>query len=310
MQLSQNLKLKLYEGSDFPDLIEGYNESINIIDRALTNAGTGIPLAKAKAEEALEKSTNVLTEIEKLEDQVGKIVDHENTQNTELRELLDQSAENTIKYHEGNDKLDDISAAMPTDAIMVMWDDVRVYNGNCRIFKNYSSIQNEITYTKDIAVKFNAENLKIKYEIIQPPQNKFLSSPTKGFLYLTISGFLKPNAYSSNFINADKIALYAKERKCIPITNPVIDFVDNFKIEHPMILGQFFWKQSAFLGDYRYIGRACALILNTDGRLYLEVPTSVDDRWYYPPSAQYAQNFMSANPYVQVFAMTMKNTQP
>lgn len=310
MQLSQNLKLKLYEGSDFPDLIEGYNESINIIDRALTNAGTGIPLAKAKAEEALEKSTNVLAEIEKLEDQVGKIVEHENTQDTELRELLDQSAANTVKYHEGNDKLDDISAAMPTDAIMVMWDDSRIYYGNCRVFKNYSSIQNEITYTKDIAVKFNSENLKIKYKIIQPPQNKFLSSPTKGFLYLTISGFLKPNAYSSNFINADKITLYAKERKCIPITNPVSDFVDNFKIEHPMILGQFFWKQSAVLGGIGYVGRACALILNTNGRLYLEVPTISDDRWPYPPTAQYAQCFMSTNPYVQVFAMTMKDTQP
>ena len=309
MQLSQNLKLKLYEGSDFPHLPDGYNPSMIIIDNSLANAGTSIPLAKAKAEEALEKSANVLVEIEKLEDQVGELVGHENTQDTELRELLDQSAANTIKYHEGNDKLDDISAAMPTDAIMVMWDDVRVYIGNCRVFKNYSSIQNEITYKSDIAVRFNAENLKIKYKIIRPPQNKFLSSPTKGFLYLTISGFLNPNAYPSSFLNADKITLYAKERKCIPITNPVSDFVDNFKIEHPMILGQFFWKQSAFLGDYGYIGRACALILNTDGRLYLEVPTTSDDRWPYPPSAQYAQSFMSANPHVQVFAMTMKDTQ-
>lgn len=310
MQLSRNLKLKLYEGSDFPDLIEGYNDSINIIDRALINAGTNIPLAKAKAEEALEKSTNVLAEIEKLEAQVGEIVDHENTQDAELRELLDQSAENTVKYHEGNDKLDEISATMPTDAIMAMWDDVRVYNGNCRVFKNYSSIQNEVAYKSDIIKRFNSENLKIKYEIIQPPQNKFLSSPTKGFLYLTISGFLSPNAYASSYLNTNKINLYAKVRKCIPITNPVSDFVDNFKIEYPMILGQFFWKQSAFLGDYGYVGRACALILNTDGRLYLEVPTTSDDRWPYPPSSQYAQRFMSANPYVQVFAMTMKDTQP
>lgn len=308
--MSPKLQLKIYEGNDFPDLIEGYNESIKTIDRALANAGTSIPLAKAKAEEALEKSTNVLTEIEKLENQVNEIVEHENNQDTELRELLDESAVNTVKYHEGNDKLDEISAAMPTDAIMAMWDDSRIYYGNCRVFKNYSSIQNEVEYKSDIAVRFNAENLKIKYKIIQPPQNKFLSSPTKGFLYLTINGFLGPNAYASSFLNTDKINLYAKERKCIPITNPVSDFVDNFKIEHPMILGQFFWKQSDFTGDYGYIGCACALILNTDGRLYLEVPTSSDGKWYYPPSPQYAQRFMSANPYVQVFAMTMKDTQP
>lgn len=310
MQLSQNLKLKLYEGSDFPDLLEGYNESIKTIDRALANAGTSIPLAKAKAEEALEKSTNVLTEIEKLEGRVNEIVEHENTQDAELRELLDQSAANTIKYHEGNDKLDEISAAMPTDAIMTMWDDVRVYNGNCRIFKNYSSIQNEITYKSDITVRFNAENLKIKYEIIQPPQNKFLSSPTKGFLYLTINGFLSPNAYASSYLNTDKINLYAKERKCIPITNPVSDFVDNFKIEHPMILGQFFWNQMSRIGDYPYAVRACTLIINVDGALYLEVPTNTAGKYYYPPSSQYAQTFMSANPYVQVFSMTMKDTQP
>lgn len=161
MQISPKLQLKIYEGNDFPDLLEGYNESIKTIDRALANAGTSIPLAKAKAEEALEKSTNVLAEIEKLENQVNKIVEHENNQDTELRELLDESAVNTVKYHEGNDKLDEISAAMPTDAIMTMWDDSRIYYGNCRVFKNYDSIENEIVYKNDIATKFNADNLKI-----------------------------------------------------------------------------------------------------------------------------------------------------
>lgn len=310
MQISPKLQLKIYEGNDFPDLLEGYNESIKTIDRALANAGTSIPLAKAKAEEALEKSTNVLTEIEKLENQVNKIVEHENNQDTELRELLDESAVNTVKYHEGNDKLDEISAAMPADAIMAMWDDSRIYYGNCRVFKNYDSIENEIVYKNDIAAKFNAENLKIKYKIKQPPTNKFLNNPTKGFLEITISGYLSPNIYSGNYIYADNISLYTKDRKYIAITNPIADFVDNFKIEYPMILGQFLWNQMDRLGDYPYVVRACTLIINVDGALYLEVPTNSAGTYYYPPSSQYAQRFMSANPYVQVFAMTMKDTQP
>lgn len=306
MRISPKLQLKIYEGNDFPDLLEGYNESIKTIDRALANAGTSIPLAKAKAEEALEKSTNVLAEIEKLENQVNKIVEHENNQDTELRELLDESAVNTVKYHEGNDKLDEISAAMPTDAIMAMWDDSRIYYGNCRVFKNYDSIENEIVYKNDIATRFNADNLKIKYKIKQPPTNKFLNSPTKGFLEITISGYLSPNIYSGNYIYADNISLYAKDRKYIAITNPIADFVDNFKIEYPMILGQFLWNQMSRLGDYPYVVRACTLIINVDGALYLEVPTTAG-KYYYPPASQYAQRFMSANPYVQVFSMTMRD---
>lgn len=310
MQISPKLQLKIYEGNDFPDILEGYNESIKTIDRALANAGTSIPLAKAKAEEALEKSTNVLAEIEKLENQVNKIVEHENNQDTELRELLDESAVNTVKYHEGNDKLDEISAAIPTDAIMAMWDDSRIYYGNCRVFKNYDSIENEIVYKNDIATRFNAANLKIKYKIKQPPTNKFLNSPTKGFLEITISGYLSPNIYSGNYIYADNISLYTKDRKYIAITNPIADFVDNFKIEYPMILGQFLWNQMSRVGDYPYVVRACTLILNVNGALYLEVPTNSDGKYWYPPTSQYAQRFMSANPHVQVFAMTMKDTQP
>lgn len=307
MQISPKLQLKIYEGNDFPDLLEGYNESIKTIDRALANAGTSIPLAKAKAEEALEKSTNVLAEIEKLENQVNKIAEHENNQDTELRELLDESAVNTVKYHEGNDKLDEISAAMPTDAIMTMWDDSRIYYGNCRVFKNYDSIENEIVYKNDIATKFNTDNLKIKYKIKQPPTNKFLNSPTKGFLEITISGYLNPNIYSDSYIYADSISLYTKDRKYIAITNPIADFVDNFKIEYPMILGQFLWNQMSRLGDYPYVVRACTLIINVDGALYLEVPTTSTGKYYYPPTSQFAQRFMSANPYVQVFSMTMKD---
>lgn len=307
MQISPKLQLKIYEGNDFPDLLEGYNESIKAIDRALANAGTSIPLAKAKAEEALEKSTNVLAEIEKLENQVNGIVEHENNQDTELRELLDESAVNTVKYHEGNDKLDEISAAMPTDAIMTMWDDSRIYYGNCRVFKNYDSIENEIVYKNDIATKFNTDNLKIKYKIKQPPTNKFLNSPTKGFLEITISGYLNPNIYIDNYIYADSISLYTKDRKYIAITNPIADFVDNFKIEYPMILGQFLWNQMSRLGDYPYVVRACTLIINVDGALYLEVPTNSAGKYYYPPTSQFAQRFMSANPYVQVFSMTMKD---
>lgn len=310
MQISPKLQLKIYEGNDFPDLLEGYNESIKTIDRALANAGTSIPLAKAKAEEALEKSTNVLAEIEKLENQVNKIAEHENNQDTELRELLDESAVNTVKYHEGNDKLDEISAAMPTDAIMTMWDDSRIYYGNCRVFKNYDSIENEIVYKNDIATKFNTDNLKIKYKIKQPPTNKFLNSPTKGFLEITISGYLNPNIYSDSYIYADSISLYTKDRKYIAITNPIADFVDNFKIEYPMILGQFLWNQMSRLGDYPYVVRACTLIINVDGALYLEVPTTSTGKYYYPPTSQFAQRFMSANPYVQVFSMTMKDIQP
>lgn len=307
MQISPKLQLKIYEGNDFPDLLEGYNESIKTIDRALANAGNSIPLAKAKAEEALEKSTNVLAEIEKLENQVNGIVEHENNQDTELRELLDESAVNTVKYHEGNDKLDEISAAMPTDAIMTMWDDSRIYYGNCRVFKNYDSIENEIVYKNDIATKFNTDNLKIKYKIKQPPTNKFLNSPTKGFLEITISGYLNPNIYIDNYIYADSISLYTKDRKYIAITNPIADFVDNFKIEYPMILGQFLWNQMSRLGDYPYVVRACTLIINVDGALYLEVPTNSAGKYYYPPTSQFAQRFMSANPYVQVFSMTMKD---
>lgn len=297
MQISPKLQLKIYEGNDFPDLLEGYNESIKTIDRALANAGTSIPLAKAKAEEALEKSTNVLAEIEKLENQVNKIAEHENNQDTELRELLDESAVNTVKYHEGNDKLDEISAAMPTDAIMTMWDDSRIYYGNCRVFKNYDSIENEIVYKNDIATKFNTDNLKIKYKIKQPPTNKFLNSPTKGFLEITISGYLNPNIYSDSYIYADSISLYTKDRKYIAITNPIADFVDNFKIEYPMILGQFLWNQMSRLGDYPYVVRACTLIINVDGALYLEVPTTSTGKYYYPPTSQFAQRFMSANPF-------------
>lgn len=307
MQMSPKLQLKIYEGNDFPDLIEGYNESIKTIDRALANAGTNIPLAKAKAEEALEKSTNVLTEIEKLENQVNEIVEHENNQDTELRELLDESAVNTVKYHEGNDKLDEISAAMPTDAIMAMWDDSRIYYGNCRVFKNYDSIESEIVYKNYIVTRFNSDNLKIKYKIKQPPTNKFLNSPTKGFLEITISGYLSPNVAIDDFIYADNISLYSKDRKYIAITNPIADFVDNFKIEHPMILGQFLWNQTTRIGDYPYVVRACTLIINVNGALYLEVPTTPTGKYYYPSTSQYAQRFMSANPYVQVFAMTMKN---
>lgn len=310
MQISQKLQLKIYEGNDFPDLLEGYNESIKTIDRALANAGTSIPLAKAKAEEALEKSTNVLAEIEKLENQVNKIVEHENNQDTELRELLDESAVNTVKYHEGNDKLDEISAAMPTDAIMTMWDDSRIYYGNCRVFKNYDSIENEIVYKNDIAARFNVENLKIKYKIKQPPTNKFLNNPTKGFLEITISGYLSPNIYIDNYIYADTISLYTKDRKYIAITRPIADFVDNFKIEYPMILGQFLWNQMSRMGNYPYVFRACTLILNVNGALYLEVPTNSAGKYWYPSTSQYAQRFMSANPYAQVFAMTMKDTQP
>lgn len=306
MQISPKLQLKIYEGNDFPDLLEGYNESIKTIDHALANAGTSIPLAKAKAEEALEKSTNVLTEIEKLENQVNGIVEHENNQDTELRELLDESAVNTVKYHEGNDKLDEISAAMPTDAIMTMWDDSRIYYGNCRVFKNYDSIENEIVYKNNIVTRFNADNLKIKYKIKQPPINKFLNNPTKGFLEITISGYLSPNVAIDDFIYADSISLYTKDRKYIAITNPIADFVDNFKIEYPMILGQFLWNQMSRHGGYPYVVRACTLIINVDGALYLEVPITSTGKYYYPSSSQYAQRFMSANPYVQVFSMTMK----
>lgn len=307
MQISPKLQLKIYEGNDFPDLLEGYNESIKTIDRALANAGNSIPLAKAKAEEALEKSTNVLAEIEKLENQVNKIVEHENNQDTELRELLDESAVNTVKYHEGNDKLDEISAAMPTDAIMTMWDDSRIYYGNCRVFKNYDSIENEIVYKNNIVTRFGTDNLKIKYKIKQPPTNKFLNNPTKGFLEITISGYLSPMIASDNYIYADNISLYTKDRKYIAITNPIADFVDNFKIEYPMILGQFLWNQMSILGGYPYLVRACTLIINVDGALYLEVPTNSDGKYYYPPTSQFAQRFMSANPYVQVFSMTMKD---
>lgn len=307
MQTSPKLQLKIYEGNDFPDLLEGYNESIKTIDRALANAGTSIPLAKAKAEEALEKSTNVLIEIEKLENQVNEIVEHENNQDTELRELLDESAVNTVKYHEGNDKLDEISAAMPTDAIMAMWDDSRIYYGNCRVFKNYDSIENEIVYKNNIATRFNSDNLKIKYKIKRPPTNKFLNNPTKGFLEITISGYLSPDIAIDDYIYADTISVYSKDRKYIAITNPIADFVDNFKIEYPMILGQFLWNQTSRLGSYPYVVRACTLIINVNGALYLEVPTTTAGKWYYPPTSQYAQRFMSANPYVQVFSMTMKD---
>lgn len=309
MQTSPKLQLKIYEGSDFPDLLEGYNESINIIDRALANAGDSIPLAKAKAEEALEKSTTVLTEIEKLKDSVNEVVAHETEQDTELRELLDQSAANTVKYHEGNDKLEEISASIPTDAIMAMWDDSRIYLGNCQVFKNYGSIENEIVYKSDIATKFNANNLKIKYKIKHPPTNKFLNKPTKGFLELTISGYLSPNIYSNNYINTDVISVYLKSRRYIRITEPVQDFVDNFKLEYPMILGQFLWNQMDRLGEPPYTARACTLILNTNGALYIEVPANSNGKYYYPPTSQYTQKFMSANPYVQVFAMTMKDVQ-
>lgn len=309
MQTTPKLQLKIYEGSDFPDLLEGYNESVNIIDNALANAGTSIPLAKAKAEEALNKSTTVLAEIEKLENSVNEVVAHETVQDTELRELLDQSAANTVKYHEGNDKLDEVATAMPTDAIMAMWDDSRIYYGNCMVFKNYGSIENEIVYKSDIASRFNSDNLKIKYKIKQPPTNKFLNAPTKGFLELTISGYLGPNPSSGSYINTDVISLYLKDRRYIRITDPIQDFVNNFKIEYPMILGQFLLHQMDKIGDYPYMVRACTLILNVNGALYLEVPTASDGKYYYPPSSQYAQRFMSANPYVQVFAMTMKDSQ-
>lgn len=301
------LKLKIYEGGDFPHLPDGYNPSMINIDTSLGNAGSSIPLAKAKAEEALTESANALNEIEKLEDQVADVVAHENTQDTELRELLDQSAANTVKYHEGNDKLDEISSDIPTDAIMTMWDDSRIYYGNCRVFKNYNSIENEITFTNTIATRFNGDNLKIKYKIKQPPTNKFVNKPTKGFLEITISGYLSPNVYIDNYLYTDTISLYLKDRKYIAITNPIPDFVDNFKIESPMILGQFLWNQMTRLGDLPYVVRACTLILNVNGALYLEVPTTSDGRYIFPPASQYAQRFMSANPYVQVFAMTMKN---
>lgn len=301
------LKLKIYEGGDFPHLPDGYNPSMINIDTSLGNAGSSIPLAKAKAEEALVESANALNEIEKLEGQVADVVAHENTQDTELRELLDQSAANTVKYHEGNDKLDVISSDMPTDAIIAMWEDSRIYYGNCRVFKNYGSIENEITFTNTIATRFNGDNLKIKYKIKQPPTNKFANKPTKGFLEITISGYLSPNIYIDNYLYTDTISLYLKDRKYIAITNPIPDFVDNFKIESPMILGQFLWNQMTRLGDYPYVVRACTLILNVNGVLYLELPTTSNGRYIFPPASQYAQRFMSANPYVQVFAMTMKN---
>lgn len=304
---TSKLKLKIYEADDFPHLPDGYNPSMVNIDTSLGNAGSSIPLAKAKAEEALAESANALNEIEKLEDQVTDVVGNESDQDAELRELLDQSSANTVKYHEGNDKLDEISSDMPTDAIMAMWDDSRIYYGNCRVFKNYGTIENEITFTNTITTRFNGDNLKIKYKIKQPPTNKFLNNPTKGFLEITISGYLGPNPASGNYINTDAISLYLKDRKYIPITNPIADFVDNFKIEYPMILGQFLWNQMTRLGDYPYVVRACTLVLNVNGALYLEVPTTSDGRYLYPPSSQYAQRFMSANPYVQVFSMTMKN---
>lgn len=304
---TSKLKLKIYEGGDFPHLPDGYNPSMINIDTSLGNAGSSIPLAKAKAEEALKESANALTEIEKLESSVNEVVQHEATQDTELRELLDQSSANTVKYHEGNDKLDEISSAMPTDAIMAMWDDSRIYYGNCRVFKNYDSIENEITFNNTITSRFNVDNLKIKYKIKQPPTNKFLNTPTKGFLELTISGYLGPNVISGSYINTDVITLYLKDRRYIKITDPVQDFVDNFKLEYPMILGQFLFNQMSRTGDWPYVVRACTLILNTNGALYLEVPTASNGKYYYPANSQYAQRFMSTNPYVQVFAMTMKD---